>query len=174
MNPLSLIPGWVKLAILVALAAAALLLFARWKESIREEGRQEVRAEWALDREAQKDAAIRQAAANAAETARRLKQQQEAQHAHQVQLAAVRRDAARADAAARGLRQQLTEFAAAARGAAGDSAPAGAGEATRIQLLADMLGDVEQAGRAMAAEADAARAAGQLCTAAYEALTPQP
>lgn len=43
---MSIVPLWVKLLVVAALVAAAATAFHFWKERIREEGREEIRAEW--------------------------------------------------------------------------------------------------------------------------------
>lgn len=129
------------------------------------------------DRNAEKAAAantaLRQAAANARETQRRLTDQQEVQHAHDTELAAAVRDRDAARGASLRLSRQLAAFAAAHRGAAshpgagGDSAPAG----DPIGVLADLLGRIDARAGVLADYADAARIAGKQCEASYDALT---
>lgn len=59
MNPLSFLGlGWVKLALIGAVLAAVTAAYFGWRGQQREIGRAEVRAEWAAEREAQKDAAL--------------------------------------------------------------------------------------------------------------------
>ena len=89
----------------------------------------------------------------------------------QDQIAQAAADAAAADAAADGLRFELDRIkrrAANCSGSAVGSAPG----TDSTALLADMLAELEQAGRAMAAEADRRRIAGLACEAAYDAITP--
>lgn len=131
------------------------------------------RAARATEREQAAAAALRQAQANAEETARRVRAQQEMQRAHDEKLAGAQRDAAAARTAAGRLREQLAAYAAAHRGAAADPALAGerAAAASPVDLLADLLGRVEEAGRGMAEHADRARIAGQQCEAAYDSLS---
>jgi len=82
-------------------------------------------------------------------------------------LRRARLDAAAAGRAADSLRGHVSTLAGqCASPAAGSASGAGAGD-----LLADMLGRVEAAGRELAAEADRARAAGAACERAYDALT---
>lgn len=115
---------------------------------------------------------------NRTEEARReAAKQKEITHAQEQRRAAVAA-AARADRAADGLRDQLATFVSDARaraaapdpGPAGGSPPAGA----ELELLADVLRGVEQAGRAMAAEADAYRTPGVAAERSYDALTAAP
>jgi hypothetical protein len=173
-NPLDILPGWARLLLVAAVVAAAAWAFHLWKESIREDGREEVRAEWATERAAQHAAALAASQRNAAETARRLAAQKEVSDAYERDLAAARRDAAGAAVAAGRLRDQLAAFAAAHRGAAGHPAPAGSGPPAGdpIGVLADVLGRADERAGILAVHADAARAAGLACERAYDALTP--
>lgn len=167
----SLIPPlyrWLAVALAVVLGALAL---AAWDASrlkkAEKRGADAVRAEYTA-------AALREAQVNAAETARRLKAQQENQRAQDVALAAARADAARAGADADRVRAQAAD---AAREwssrlsdspTASDSAAAGAA----IGVCADVLGRAIAHARLLASTADAARAAGLKCSADYEALIP--
>lgn len=149
-----------------------------WKAGIERRafkaGQAEVNGRWATEREAQKDAALREATANAAETLRRLERQKANQDAQDVALAAARADAARAGADADRVRAQAAEAARewSARlsdsPTASDSAAAGAA----IGVCADVLGRAIAHARLLASTADAARAAGLKCSADYEALIP--
>lgn len=169
----SILPLWAKAAILAAIMAALYGAFAWFVHHQREIGRDEVRAEWALDREKQKDAAIKQAAANAIETQRRLTAQKEAQDANDKAMVRARADAASATAAASRLRSQLAAYTAAARSASGnpatvsDSTPA----AAAIDLLADLYRRADERAGILSEGLDAARAAGLQCERAYDSLT---
>lgn len=120
-------------------------------------------------------AAINQAAAErAAMAAARGKTMQEARDAEQIARQAAQADARAARATADGLRQRVAELASAAGGGAcpGDpratergAAAAGAGD-----LLAELLGRLDQAAGELAEYADQARVSGQLCERSYEAL----
>lgn len=175
---MSIIPPvykWAAVALAIALAGLAV---ARWDSSrlarAEKRGADVVQAKWARDREAQKDAALRQAAANAAETQRRLLAQKEAQDAYDKDLARVRADADAARAAASRLSGELAAFTAAHRAAAGNSAAPGNGQAaaTALDLLANLLSRADREAGELAEFADAAHAAGIQCQRAYEALTP--
>jgi len=167
---------WLRVLIVAAAVAAAWAAIAGFIHHERDIGRQEVRAEWALDREKQKDAAIAQATANAQETQRRLAAQKEIQDAHDKDLARARADAAGAAVAAGRLRSQIAVYTAAARRAAGN--PAAAGDSTPagdpIGVLADVLGRADKRAGILATYADAARAAGLQCERSYETLSPAP
>lgn len=83
-------------------------------------------------------------------------------------------DGRRAGVAGGGLRTDAAAFAApgASPGPAAPAAECRAADA-RAAVLAQLLADVELAGREMARVADEARDAGAACVAAYEALTPK-
>lgn len=103
-----------------------------------------------------------------AEFNRRLEAQQEAASAAAETLRRARLDAAAAGRAADSLRGHVATLAGqCAAPAAGSASGAGAGD-----VLADMLGRLEAAGRELAAEADRARAAGAACERAYDSLKP--
>jgi hypothetical protein len=139
----------------------------------RAEGRHEVQAKWDHEREAQKDAALREAQANALETKRRMALQEDFQRERDQQMAAAERDA-------RGLRGELGELQqwadaqrAAARRACGDSAAScnGSPAADPAGVLADVLGRVAARSALLAGYADSARIAGEQCERSYDALT---
>lgn len=165
----------------VLLAAAAVAGLHWWTSSIEargfERGRAAVQSKWAQADLARARATLRQSEVNREEETRReAAKQKEIDHAQEQRRAAVAA-AARADRAADGLRGQLATFLSDARsrasvpadpGAAGGSPPAGA----ELDLLAELLRGVEQAGRAMAAEAEAYRGPGVAAERSYDALTP--
>ncbi len=85
----------------------------------------------------------------------------------QIKLAAA--DAAAADATADSLRGELARIK--RRAASGACAATGSPSAeSTTGVLADLLGEVEAAGRAMAAEADRRGVAGRACEGAYAAV----
>lgn len=89
------------------------------------------------------------------------------------QLAQVADDAATAAATADGLRRELDRIrrrAASCAAASGGSAPG----RDSTELLADLLAEVESAGRAMAAEADRRGVAGAACERAYDVVSLRP
>lgn len=171
---LNLIPLWAKALILAAIAAALVGAYAMFVNHQREIGRWEVRAEWQAEREEQKDAAIKQAAANAQESQRRLAAQQKAQHDHDEELAAYKRSVADAATALAGLRGRVADLTAIARRGASDTATvadrAAAGAATG--MLADLSGRTDAAAEVYASIADASRRAGLQCEREYQSLTP--
>jgi hypothetical protein len=174
---LAVVPGWMRIALASALIGGAILAVKAWKESLREEGRAEARAECMAERERMKDAALRQAAANAQETQRRLAAQKEAQDAHDKEVARARADAVAARSASDRLRRQLAAVASDRRAAAGHPAAAAHGAPTDLgfDLLSDMFSLADQAAGELAERADEARAAGLQCQRAHEALTaPKP
>lgn len=164
--------------LLAALGAAGIALH-HYGATRYAAGQAEVTARWNTERVRQQADALAASAANATETQRRLAAQQEAQDAHDQQVAAARRDAAAARTAADGLRRQLALYldaAAPAGGGAGrDSAAAGHGAPGRdaLALLADLLGRADGVAGELAAALDGARAAGAQCERAYDALTAQ-
>lgn len=173
---LSLVPAWLRIVLASSLVAGAALGLKAWRESIREEGRAQVRAEWTAERERQKDAALKQAEANAKETERRLAAQKDAQDAYDKEMARLRADAAAARGAADRLRQQVSAFTAAYRGAASYSAtlgqrpPAG----SPLDLLAKLLGESEERAGVLALALDRSYAAGRQCEREADALTVNP
>ncbi|MCO1435458.1 DUF2514 domain-containing protein [Burkholderia multivorans] len=117
---------------------------------------------------AQKAQAEAVAAARAEEQRRTAAQQENANHA------AKERDQARADAAAAasaadGLRKQVATLIERARHPAATTGSAAAGDA--LDLLADVLGRVDERAGELAEYADRARIAGQQCERDYDALT---
>lgn len=125
-------------------------------------------------------AAIKQAEARAAmlaagvESHRRVIEIKEIAYAAQTQLDRARADADAARTAGERLRQRVAALTAAGRcPATTDPTTATTGPAADATgaMLADVFGRMEEAGRAMAAHADASRAAGLACQQAYDALT---
>jgi hypothetical protein len=141
-------------------------------QAARAEGRAQGAAEWA---KANGEAA--RAAAAAAAAHRATEQRREAAARKGIDDATLAVDRARADAdragrAAAGLRDAARAAAARCGGAARHPTPAasGAPAASAGDLLADVLGLVEQAGRDMAAEADRRGIAGAACERLYDSL----
>lgn len=168
---------WLLLAGLVlAMAVGLVVAKHHYDEGKRAEGRAEVQAKWDRDRDAQKTAAIAEAARNAQETTRRLAEQRKAQETHDAQLAQAQHDAVAADRAAVSLRSQLAQFTATARRAAGNPTAVGSSPpaAAAVDLLADMLGESEGATGELAKSLDLAYTAGQLCERQYDSLTVKP
>lgn len=91
MSLLDLVPGWAKLAILAALAAAAVGLVGYQVHHQREIGRAEVRAEWDADTVRRQAAALAQAEANARESFRRLERGAEAERKKNATLQSLER-----------------------------------------------------------------------------------
>jgi hypothetical protein len=110
-----------------------------------------------------------EASARAVEN-RRVMRLQEAQDAAELSRQAAQRDAVASRAAVVSLRQQADQF---ARSVPGDPASAACCSAAddRARVLADLLGRASERADELAGAADSARIAGQLCTAAYDALT---
>ena len=168
LGPIPLLYRWAAGVAVIVIAALALLAWdaARIKRA-EKRGADLVRAEYTA-------AALREAQANAAETARRLKAQQENQRAQDAALARARADADRAAADADRVRAQATEAAREWSTRLGDSPTVGDSQAAAaaIGVCADVLGRAIAHARLLASTADAARAAGLKCSADYEALIP--
>jgi hypothetical protein len=107
-----------------------------------------------------------------AEEARRFTALWEITNATQTQLEAVRADAAAASDVAGRLRSRVAAIAAGCRRSSEDPGSAVTGEAARSgpDLLADVLSEMESAGRELAEEADHRGIAGRACERAYDAL----
>jgi hypothetical protein len=120
---------------------------------------------WRLTVEAERQA--REALAREAALRTALISQTEAANDAAQAARRARLDSAAAGRAADSLREHVARVAGRCSAAATDS-PAGAAPG---DLLADMLGRLEAAGRELAAEADRARAAGAACERSYDALT---
>jgi hypothetical protein len=150
---LGLLPRWAWALVLAGIVAS--LCAASYTAGARRE------------RDLQAAAALKIAEANAAETARRIITIEEARRAAELRTHQALADAAAAGAAADRLRKQLAAFRAA------HSAAAGSGPTTAdpIGLLADVFGRADARAGELAAYADAAREAGRLCEASYDALS---
>lgn len=155
-----------KAGAVAALAAGAIAAYAWWAGQLREEGRQEVRAEWAA-------ATARAEAARAQEAFRRYERQQEIADATQARLTALEAALRRERAGADRLRQQAADAARqwADRLADSPSAADVAAAGAAIGVCTDLLGRADRRASLLAAYADAARTAGLSCEAEYDALT---
>jgi hypothetical protein len=174
---LSLVPPWLWL-----LGGAAIVVGAyAWHASavddkrIKDEavGEARVLARWkAADAKAEKVAAQATSDNLIEERRRQAALQKEIDHATTA-LDAARRDADAAGRAAAGLRAAARAAAAGCRAAAPNPHAAASGPSATGpgDLLADVLGLVEQAGRDMAAESDRRGIAGSACERAYDSLT---
>lgn len=166
---LGLIPPlyrWAAIALAVALGALALAAWdsARLKRADAA-GYKRAQAEYTA-------AALREAQANAAETARRLRAQQENQRAQDAALARARADAARAAADADRVRAQAADAAREWSARLGDSPTAEdlAAAGAAIRVCTELRGRAVRRAELLAAYADAARAAGLKCERDYDAL----
>jgi len=159
---------WAAIALAVALGALALAAWdsARLKRADAA-GYKRAQAEYTA-------AALREAQANAAETARRLKAQQENQRAQDAALARARADAVRAAADADRVRAQAADAAREWSARLGDSPTAEdlAAAAAAIRVYTELRGRAVARAELLARTADAARAAGLKCEADYDSLTP--
>ncbi len=98
-----------------------------------------------------------------------INRQQEATNAAANLARRARADAAAADRAADSLRQHVARVA----GQCSAAAAVGQAGAEPGAVLAELFGRLEAAGRELAADADRARIAGQLCERSYDALSTQ-
>lgn len=177
MSLTTLIPApyrWLVLAVLgAALLAFGALQGARWQENV--DGVQIARLQAAGDREHSQlaAAALAKARANAAETARRIAAMEDNQRDQDRLLARMRSDRDAAFALLDRVQQQSAAAARAWSARLADSATAQdlAAAGAAIHLLTDVRSRLERAGAELAANADAARAAGLKCEADYGALT---
>lgn len=167
---------WVRVGVfaiaLLAAVAAVLWGVRAYNESLREDGRNQVRAQWEADKVKQRDDALRDAEANAKETQRRLERQGDAQREQALELARYQRVAADAVAARDGLQLDVDNLTAVARRAAVDAATAGEREAgiAAAGMLADVSRGADKLAEVYAREADTTRRAGVLCERDYDAL----
>lgn len=178
----TLIRWTLALALVAGVIFGVVKAYDHWHDSIRtegkaeglREGRAEVQKKWDDARAQAQAQAVENHRLAALETERRLNQQQENDRAQQAQLARARADADRARAAADGLQLRAAAYlnAAGCGTASGDSAIACIREAAA--KVADALGRCGAIARAVAADADDARARGQLCEMNYDALTLKP
>jgi hypothetical protein len=167
----SLIPGWVKLVILAALAGLAIWTWNAYTGSLVARGDAAGYARASQEAEARELKAIKEARAE--EQRKTAAVQQEVDHARE-ELAALRGSHDGAVAAGQRLRSQLA--AAARRRCPGSSEPATAGGSAPADPAADLYADVqrrlEEAENGTIRFADESRIAGRACERAYQALTP--
>ncbi|WP_156385524.1 hypothetical protein [Ramlibacter sp. Leaf400] len=163
------------LGLAAGLVGAAAWAYEAWRDRVLEEGDRRgearVQARWDEDRARAQEAALDKARQDAAETLRRLNQQQENERAQQALLAQLARDRDAARAAADGLRLRAAAYldAAGCGHLAGDSALGCVREAAAEIGIA--LSRSAQIAQRVAADADEARSRGLRCEADYDALT---
>lgn len=128
--------------------------------------------DFALYKTAATERRLAEVTAARADERRTTTAQQEAQNADHLARLAAQADKLRADVAAVSLRERASRLAAAARCTPSDpAAPSGRQPADAPgDLLADMLGRVDDAAGEIGRYADQARLAGQLCQRSYDAL----
>lgn len=164
---------WVGLSAVLLAGAAWLVQHERAVGDARGAGR--VQRAWDAERMRAQSQAIRDQAANAAETERRLAAHAEVIHDTTAQLDRARADLGAARAAGQRLRDAERAYIAAALGAASlDPAAAGAGPtaAAALDVLAELRGRADGTAGDLAEALDAAHAAGRACERAYDALSP--
>lgn len=124
----------------------------------------------AEDREAHAHALALAVEEARAEEQRRAKQMEEVAHAARSSLKRADADRVRAAATADRLREHVARL---AGQCSSDPAPAAGGEAPRAAgpVLADMLGGMDEAARALARYADELAVSARACEAAYNSLT---
>jgi hypothetical protein len=169
MSPFDFLPPGGRLVIIAAALASLAGLYVWRVHAERETGRDEIRAE-----DLAKD--VEQAMVNAKETLRRIEAQQ---HNQELQNAELEQARAAADRNARDAERMRQQHAAAAdiwgrtlRNSPTAADLAAAGEAIRVST--DLLGRADRRAGVLAANSDAARAAGLKCERDYDALSAKP
>jgi hypothetical protein len=159
---------YVELALVAAIAAGAVYAVHHYGNKREAAGEAKVTAKWNAEKVGQQAAALKAQAANAAETDRRLKEQHDAEKAHETQLAQARAEsAAAADAVAR-LRQSIAALSARSRSA--PSNPAAAAVSTPADRLGTVASEATAEYAALAEVARRGQLAGNECTRLYESL----
>jgi len=130
------------------------------------------RAELAAERLDITQQITRATTAARAEEKRRSIQIQEVQDAAHTSLQAAQADAGRARTTAERLRQHAAQLAASCTASNPAATPGSPPASAPGDLLADMQRRLDEAAGELAAYADSARIAGQLCERSYDALTP--
>lgn len=167
---MSLIPGWVKLAILAALAVGAVIAWNGYTGSLVARGDKAGYTRAVNEYRARELAAVK--AAREEERRKTAAVQKEIEDARK-ELAALRGSYDGAVGAGQRLRAQLAAAYTACRGPAqpaapGRSAPTNAAEG----VLAELLRRTHEAEERVAQYADESRIAGRACERSYDALTP--
>lgn len=151
MNPLSLIPaaymGWAKLAAIGALVVAMLAGVAWLRHTWMEDGRNEVRAEWAIEKQDQAEAAL------AASEAARAKEQALTTANERIRHALVKEKADRVAAAA-ALDDSLRQLQAALDSPASSDSATTPGANGTGGLESELLGNCAQALAGLAGQAE--------------------
>lgn len=172
---------WLALAVIVG---GLVLGYFAWAHHLTEagraagkaEGKAEVQSKWNVERALQALDALNQAEINAAESLRRITQQQENERASERQIAKAKDDAAVAGRAHLGVLKWADEQVASIRAAAADTAAVSQRKAAAdsARMLADVLGRADARAGVLAEYGDNAHIAGQLCVRQYDALTVKP
>lgn len=132
----------------------------------------QLQAEWAAERADLASQAAEAERKARAEEQRRQREIKGIQDEARGELERASTDARIADERADGLQREIDRLRA-SRGATCDAIAAQRGQATAsaVDMLADLLIEVERAGRELAAEADRRGVAGMACERAYDAMT---
>jgi septal ring factor EnvC (AmiA/AmiB activator) len=159
---------YVELALVAAIAGGAVYAVHHYGNKREAAGMAKVQALWDHEKAAQQAVAIKAQAANAAETERRLKEQHDAEQAHETQLAQARAESAAAADAVSRLRASIAAISARSRSAASNPAVAA------VSAPADRLGAVAAESvaeySALAEVARRGQLAGIECAADYDAV----
>ncbi len=173
---LSIVPWWVEALLVAAMVGGIALAIHGYGRHRYQAGQAEVQVWWNAEKVQTQAAALKAQAANAFETARRNREQQDAIHERDTKLAAALADADALRAAGVRLRSDTATFIAAhRRGAARDPALAAGGPAApdAPDLLADVFGRADDAAGELAQALDHSYLAGLTCERIHDSLTRQ-
>ena len=171
---LSLVPWWVEALLVAALVGGIALAIHGYGQHRYQAGQAEVQGRWNAEKLQIQATAIKAQAANALETARRNREQQDAIHERDTKLAAALADADALRAAGVRLRADAAAFIAAHRGGTTrDPALAAGGSAApdALDLLADVFGRADDAAGELAQALDRSYLAGLTCERIHDSLT---
>lgn len=165
---LSLLPGW-------AYWLAAVLLIGgvqQWRVAGLQDDLAKLERDWANERAALAGQVATAEAAARAEEQRRQREIEGIQDEARGELERASADARIADERAGGLQREIDRLRA-SRGATCDAIATQRGQAagSAFDMLADVLSEMERAGRELAAEADRRGVAGQTCERTYGAVS---
>lgn len=171
---LSLVPWWAQALLIAALVGGIALAIQGYGQRRYKAGQGEVQGRWNAEKVQTQAEALKAQAANAAETARRNRAQQDAIHERDKKLAAALADADALRSTGVRLRADLAAFVASHRGGPGrDPALASGGEAASdaLDLLADVFSRADDTAGELAQALDQSYLAGLTCERSYTSLT---